>query len=105
MITEQKAEQMLIKIAETDDQLGELAYEVGKWEHMMKTTDAFGFIHADGTVAERKSLAITSEDYQNVLNKYLDAKREYETLKAKRKSWELVWETWRTQEASRRKGA
>lgn len=91
-------------LIETDGYYGE-AVGLVKWlEHKLKVVHAQEYLKAEGSVEQRKSIALSSEAYEKTLDDYKNACLEREEMSAKRKSRELVIEVWRTQQANRRSG-
>lgn len=94
----------LHKLAETDEPYARAKASAAALEHRMKVARAVSYLRASGTVGERDSLAITSDEYLAKLSEYEDAVLERETLGAVRKRAELNIEVWRSLNANRRQG-
>ena len=104
MITESRLEKALTFIAHSDEEHAALKARMLKFEHAAKKTKAAVFMASVGTVAEREASSIDSEIYDNAMNEYFDAVRDFNALNNKRDLEFVVIECFRTLEASRRQG-
>lgn len=73
-------------------------------EDKKKTVKATEMVKKDGSIAAREMEAIASGAYLEVCEEYRDAVYDYELLRNRRKSAELVVEVWRTESANQRRG-
>ena len=71
---------------------------------MRKRVRKRAFLAATGTVAERDATAECDSDAQEADDRYIEAVREYESLRAKREIETIAIDCWRTEQASKRKG-
>lgn len=69
-----------------------------------KSVIAIEFGKAKGSAAEKTKLAESSEEYQKHLMAVRDAQIEFETLKAKRHTKQLIIDMWRSVNSNRNKG-
>jgi predicted DNA binding CopG/RHH family protein len=104
MITDDRMEKALKYLATTDETMAELKTSVERAHYKLKRTKAALLLTADGTVAEKESKAITSQEYIDVENEYLTAYLASESMVNKRKSEELITRVWQTVSANRRQG-
>lgn len=104
-ITEQRAEEALHHLANTDERYAEAKSRVKALEYRLKVVKATAFLAAKGTMAEKESTALCSQEYRDMLDEYETHFLEMETLGAKRKREELIWEHWRSVNANRRAGS
>jgi hypothetical protein len=91
-------------LAESDEQAAELKVQVERKDYLVDLVRKRLFVQAIGNIEERKAEAELSEEVQESHEEYLQAMLEWEKLKAKRTTEELVVEVWRSLEASRRQG-
>lgn len=101
-VTPERAEKALRYLAETDEDVALAKSRVSACEYLLKRKEAHGFLSASGNIEERRSIARTSDEYSEACKEYTDALTAYEHLKAKRETERLVWETWRSINASQR---
>ena len=106
MISNNRMEQGLRYMAETDVQFGMLKALVSDLENRIKVEEAQGIIENKGAGAQDmvKSLARTSEGYKKLLDEHYQTLMELEIMAAKRKSEELIFEAWRSINSNRRAG-
>ena len=90
-------------LADTDDKFAHCKTEMLRSEILVERAKARVFIIAVGNVEERKAAAKVSGDVTEAEDTYIGWVKEFETLKAKRQRAEIVIDTWRSLEASRRK--
>lgn len=104
MIDERRAEAAIHNLADTDEAYARAKSRVKGLEYHLKVTKAAKFLQASGTMAEKEAQALNSPDYRKLVEEYENATLEMETLGAKRKREELIWEHWRSVNANRRAG-
>lgn len=105
MISEERMEKALGFLARTDEQAAELKTQVLRKEYLIDLMRKRMFIIADGTsVEQRKAVAEISGEVQDSIGEYLSATLEWEKVKAKRATEELIVEAWRSVNANRRQG-
>jgi len=103
-ITQDRMELAMDELASTDEKVAELKTNVKRAEYLLKRKEAHAFVSSQGTVKDREAASRLDADVVAAYDAHTDAMEEYERLEAKRKTWELVIDTWRTVEASRRRG-
>ena len=104
MISEEKLEQALNRIVDTDVLAAERKVEVERRKFVMTRVMDAHFISNTGTVEVRKAEARDSSEYRQAEFKYLSAYLDAEKLNNERKSCALIVEVYRTQSANRRMG-
>lgn len=103
-ISERRAEQAIENLASTDEAYAQAKSLTKGLEYRLKVCKAIAFLGASGTVAEKEAAALSSAEYIEILDEYQSAMLDMETLGAKRKKEELIWEHWRSVNANRRAG-
>lgn len=105
MISNDRLQKALTYLAETDDKCAKAKSLMVGLESQMKTVKAVAFLQADAkTATEREAIAYASETYQQHIAKLESATYDYETMRNKRLTEELVVECWRSINANRRNG-
>lgn len=104
MITEDRLSKALRYLAESDIEAAQLKTDVKRAEYKLKKIEATLFIHYDGAVRERESMARTSDGYQKAVDEYLKAYQASEEIQNKRITESLIVDVWRTEQANRRQG-
>ena len=104
MIPEKRIEESLTLLAETDSEFGTLRGRCDGLDYRSKIEEAKGYLDAEGTQEQRKSLARTASGFVKMVEEYEETRIAYLTLQARRKREELIVEVWRTQQASSRRG-
>ena len=104
MISEDRLQKALTYLAQTDEPAAELKAEVCRKEYLCKLSRAQSFILADGSVDLRKAIAEKSDRVQEAEEALAHAITEFEKVKAKRATEELIVEVWRSVNANRRMG-
>lgn len=105
MISEARLEKALTMLATSDEQIAELKADVARKEYLCKMARSREFLSAEGSVEARKASAEISDSVQLAEDLLSTAIVDFEKLRAKRATEELIIITWRTMEASRRQGA
>jgi hypothetical protein len=103
MFGQERLEKAMIYLAESDATFAEAHMDMERAEYRAKAIRNQVFLHCEGTVAERSAIADTSGEYDKAMGTYFESLREYDYLKNKRKTEELVIDVYRTLEASRRR--
>lgn len=101
-ISQDRMEKALAYLATTDEPCASLRADMERAEYKAKRTKAAVFQLSEGSVAERNATAETAGDTQNAYEQYFTALRDYEAMKNKRSTEEIVIETWRSLNANRR---
>ena len=90
-------------LSETDQQYGRLQGYVAMGPHYAKIIKAKHLLKAVGTVAEKESVAYSSKEYVEYMDKLNDAVVEFNILDAQRASWNREVDIWRTLSANQRR--
>jgi hypothetical protein len=105
LVTDQRLEAALGKLAKTDQLAADLHMNVERAEFKAKAVKDAIFLRADGAnIAERQAQAGTHADYVEEMDKYFEALKAYEGLKNERAREVLVIEVWRSLNSARNKG-
>ena len=104
LISDERVEKALKYLAETDLPAAQAKARSKALEQYGKTVKAFGFLEASGTVAERESQALTSEQYGEYLDTYERAVQEDQHYANKRTTESGIVDVWRNEQANRRRG-
>ena len=104
MISDERMEKSLRFLAETDEQAAELKVMVSRKEYVVDYCRRTEFLKETGNIEERKAKAETTNRVTIASDSYLTAMLDWEKLKAKRATEELIVEVWRTLSANRRQG-
>lgn len=103
-ITEDRVEEALRYLAETDEECARLRAETGRTEFKAKALKAALFTRGVGTVADRQAAAEMSEEYGQAMGVHFDALAAHEAMRNKRSTETLAVEVWRSLNAARRQG-
>ncbi len=105
-ITPERRDQAIHYLAGTDEELAYAVAHVARTEYIAKKKRQLIFLHSTAkTVAERQAEADTHPEVVEAMDTHFEALRHREHLRNKRKTEELVWETWRSENSNRRHGA
>jgi len=104
VISEEQCENALKYLAATDETGAILKGQVASKEYLAKLARSKVFLLSEGSVEARKATAEVSPEVQGAEMDYCTAVVEYEKVRAKRATRELVVETWRTCSANQRRG-
>lgn len=104
MISDDRLQQALTYLAETDSQAAELKTDVERKHWIMKKVEAMMYIHGAGTVDLRKATAKVSNEVEEATEAWLTALADSEAVINKRKTESLITEIYRTESANRRAG-
>lgn len=104
MISDERLQKSLKYLAETDEPCAKAKSLLVGLDHQLKTIKAVSFTTASGTMAEKEAKAYASQSYREHVAKIEQATYDYEILRNKRLTEELVVECWRSINANRRKG-
>ncbi len=96
-------ENAMAYLTDTDDAFASLKTLVMKCEILCKRARARLFLTGDGSVEARKAAAEAHPEACYADDTYIEAMREFETLKARRSRAEILIDVWRSIEASRRR--
>jgi hypothetical protein len=104
LVTDERLETALGRLAKTDAMSAELHMRVERAEFKAKAVKDAVFLRSDGTAGERSAKAGTAEDYTTAMDEYFAALQAYETMKNERSREVLVIEVWRSLNSARNKG-
>jgi L-lactate utilization protein LutB len=104
VIQEDRCARALAYLAETDEKAAELKAQVARKEYGAKLARSKVFLVSEGSVEARKAMAETSQDVQQAEGELADSILEFEKVKAKRATEELIVDVWRSVSANRRQG-
>jgi hypothetical protein len=106
LVSEEKVESILNFLAESDDDCGKLSARVKGLEKDEKIVVATGMLEArrfQKTVADAENEVRRSKEYRQWRENYENAVADYETMRANRGTAQVIWETWRTEQANLRR--
>lgn len=105
MISADRLQKALEYLATTDGPCAQAKALMVGLQEQLKSVRAIAFIEAQGgTVTEREARAFASLAYQSHIQKLQDATADYETMRNKRLTEELIVEVFRTLSANQRRG-
>lgn len=105
-LTEERVDQALAEIAQTDLQVAEWKGAVLRTEFTAKSAEALAYkaLGSEGSVEDRKQAVKLVPEVQAAWEQHFLAVVKHEALKARREREFIVIDLYRTVEASRRKG-
>jgi hypothetical protein len=103
-LNDDRVDQALAVIAESDLQVAEWKGAVLRTEHMAKVAEALAYKTLDGSVEDRKQAVRLFPEVQKAWEDHFLAVVKHEALKARREREFIVIDLYRTVEASRRRG-
>ena len=106
LVSEAKVEEILNYFAESDDDYGKLSARVKGLEKDEKIVVATGMLEArrfQKTVADAENEVRRGKEYRQWRENYENAVADYETMRANRGTAQVIWETWRTEQANLRR--
>ena len=103
-LNENRVEQALTKLANTDDDHAAWAGQVKYLEEAIKQAKAHSFLLADGTVAEREAKAIASFKYDEAVQAHTKAFVQFKKIDNERNHEIRIIDIWRTLSSNRRQG-
>jgi uncharacterized protein (UPF0335 family) len=104
LITTERLEQSLAKLAETDGAVADLHAEVERAEYRAKAVKDAIFLRSEGSVAERNAIAGTHPEYGAAMETYFVALARHEKMKNERSREDIVIQVWRSFSSARTKG-
>jgi hypothetical protein len=104
MIDEDRLAKALRFLATTDEELAELMDAMDRAEAKAEAIKDTVFLHEEGSVADRSAKARTAQVYQDAMDEYFKARREYNGKQNKRKTETIIVDVWRSLNAARRQG-
>jgi hypothetical protein len=104
LVSDERLEQALGRLAKTDAMVAELHMKAERAEFKAKAVKDAVFLRSEGAVAERQAKAGTSEDYEKAMNDYFAALQAHDTMRNERAREVLVIDVWRSLNSARTKG-
>jgi len=104
MISDERLQTALTYLAESDSPAAEAKVEVERMKYKQDSVEKAIYLRETGNIEERKAKARGSQAYHDATEDYFDALLHYENYRNKRKTEEIVVETWRSLNANRRSG-
>ena len=104
MITDEKLQKALTYLAETDEPCAKAKSFLAGTEKQEKTIIAIEFANGERGVEEKKQAAHRSPAYELWRRAYQNAVYDFEIMRNKRQTAELIVEVWRTVQANQRRG-
>ena len=104
MVTEQEMERALRWMATTDLELADCRVQVLRSEYMVDVAESLAYRHLEGSIEDKKRAVKILPEVQKAKEEYFTCVRAYEKLRARRKTAELLIETWKSVNANRRSG-
>ena len=104
IVTNERLEQALRKIAHTDAPIAELHANVERAEFRAKAIKDAIFLRSEGSVAERNAIAGTHPEYSAAMESYFVALQAHETMRNERSREDIVIQVWRSLSSARTKG-
>lgn len=101
-ITQERMEQALGYLSDTDEPCAVLRADVERSEFKAKRTKAAIFKISDGTVADRNADAEMSADTEAAYEQYFAALQKFDAMKNRRATESIVFEAWRSLNSNRR---
>lgn len=103
-IDKNRAELAVNFLAHTDAQLAELRTDARRAELRVKKTKAAIFLTSSGNIEERKATSEVDNETKLAEEDWLKCEQQYEEMKNRRDTAELVFEMWRSLNSARTKG-
>lgn len=104
LVTTDRLEDALKKLALTDGPVADLHAEVERADYRAKAVKDAIFLRSEGSVAERNAIAGTHPEYGASMEKYFEALAKHETMKNQRSREVLIVDVWRSLSSARNKG-
>jgi len=103
-LTENRVEEALIFLSDTDKSHADLSGEVKKLEEGIKQAQAHEFLLAEGTVAEREAKSKASLKYNQAVLNYIQTFKDFKLIDNQRNHEIRIIDIWRTLSSNRRQG-
>jgi len=103
-ISDERCENAMRYLAETDRSAAELKVEALRLEDEIKAVKAAIYQRVDGSVEFRKAFSETHENTVEARNKYFAALLKHEQMANRRRTEERITDLWRSVNANRRQG-
>lgn len=101
-ITQERMEEALQYLLDTDESCAALRAEVERTEFKAKRTKAAVFQFSAGSVAERNAEAEVHKDTETAYEAHFKAVKEHEAQRNRRATESIVFEAWRSLNSNRR---
>jgi len=106
MVSDERVGEVMKYLAESDNDYGKLAARVKGLEKDEKIVIAKGMLEArryEKTIADAENYVRRSKEYIEWREEYENAVADHETMRANRGTAQIIWETWRTEQANLRR--
>ena len=103
-LNDDRVEKALIFLSSTDEDHAILGSEVKRLEEGIKQAKAHSFLLYEGGVSEREQKALASVKYNEAIEAWIEAYKEFKILDNKRNSEIRITELWQTLSSNKRKG-
>lgn len=103
MITDERAWEALEFLRDTVDRIGNAKAELERSEILRKRIRRREFLIAEGTVAVREAQAECKAEVEEADDRFIEALKAYESLRARRDIESIALDVWRTESANRRR--
>ena len=103
-LNDDRVEKALIFLSSTDEDHAILGSEVKRLEEGIKQAKAHYFLLSEGGVSEREQKALASVKYNEAIEAWTEAYKEFKILDNKRNSEVRITELWQTLSSNKRKG-
>jgi hypothetical protein len=103
VIDDARAEQAFEYLRDTTERIGQAKAELERAEILRKRIRRREFLIAEGTVAVREAQAECKADVEEADDRYVEAIKAYESLRARRDIETIALDVWRTESANRRR--
>jgi hypothetical protein len=104
IVSNDRLEEALKKLARTDGPIAELHANVERAEFRSKAIKDAIFLRSEGSVAERNAIAGTHPEYGASMEAYFLALQVHEAMKNERSREVLIVDVWRSLSSARTKG-
>lgn len=104
LISDDRLDEALAKLAATDGPVAKLHADVERAEFRSKAIKDAIFLRSEGSVAERNAIAGTHPEYGAAMEAYFAALQAHDTMKNERSREVLVVDVWRSLSSARTKG-
>ncbi len=101
-ISQERMEEALQYLVDTDEECAGLRAEVERCEYKAKRTEDTIFLRLTGSVAERQAQAKTATESTLAWGEYFIGLQKFEGMKNKRATQSIVFEAWRSLNSNRR---
>ena len=103
-LNENRIEQALTKLSNSDDDHAAWAGQVKYLEEGLKQAKSHSFLLAEGTVAEREAKALSSVKYAEAVTAWTEALKAFKKIDNERNHEMRIIDIWRTLSSNRRQG-